>query len=55
MHPREVRIRDSGPAGASPRSEDLSRLGLDPGASWWVFTGIAVVSGGTALLLFRWE
>ena len=30
-------------------------LGLDPGPSWWVFTGIAVTSGGLALLLFRWE
>ena len=30
-------------------------LGLDPGASWWIVAGIAVASGGTALLLFRWE
>ena len=28
---------------------------LDPGASWWVFTGVAVTSGGIAILLFRWE
>ncbi|HEY5247086.1 MAG TPA: ABC transporter permease [Dermatophilaceae bacterium] len=30
-------------------------LGLDPGAAWWVFTGIAVLSAGLARRLFRWE
>ena len=30
-------------------------LGLDPGTSWWVFTGAALISGGLALRLFRWE
>jgi hypothetical protein len=30
-------------------------LGLDPGASVWVFTGTAVISGTFALLFFRWE
>jgi len=30
-------------------------LGLDPGWSWWVFTGVAVASAGLALRLFRWE
>ena len=30
-------------------------LGLSPGPSWWIFTGIAVSSGAIALALFRWE
>jgi len=30
-------------------------LGLDPGTSWWVFTGAALISGGLALRFFRWE
>jgi ABC-2 type transport system permease protein len=30
-------------------------LGLDPGASWLVFTGVAVLSAGLARWLFRWE
>jgi len=30
-------------------------LGLDPGASVWVFTGTAAISGTFALLFFRWE
>ena len=30
-------------------------LGLDPGASVWVFTGTAIISRALALLFFRWE
>lgn len=30
-------------------------LGLTPGASWWIFTGIGVLSGALAFRLFRWE
>jgi len=30
-------------------------LGLDPGASWLVFTGVAVLCAGLARWLFRWE
>ena len=30
-------------------------LGLNPGVSWWVFTGVAVISGAFGLVLFRWE
>jgi ABC-2 type transport system permease protein len=30
-------------------------LALDPGTSWWVFTGAALISGGLALRFFRWE
>jgi ABC-2 type transport system permease protein len=30
-------------------------LGLDPGSGWWVFTAVAVASGGLAIRLFRWD
>lgn len=30
-------------------------LGLDPGASWWIFCATAAVSAGLAVWLFRWE
>jgi hypothetical protein len=30
-------------------------LGLDPGPSWWVFTGVTVASAALGLRLFRWE
>lgn len=30
-------------------------LGLNPGLSWWIFTGVVVCSGALALRLFRWE
>ena len=30
-------------------------LGLDPGASWWIFTGMAVTRGAFALPPFQWE
>ena len=30
-------------------------LGLNPGVSWWVFTGVVVVCGAVSLRAFRWE
>ena len=59
--PREVltgamgHVSDATPLWYAVQMMHQPWLGLDPGPSWWVFTGIAVTSGGLALLLFRWE